>query len=132
MSKANSKASTSAEVDSFLKMLKHPLKAEVEALRAIILGADKQITEHIKWNAPSFRYNGEDRATMNLHSQDCVQLIFHRGAKVKANTDFVFEDESGLLEWLAPDRAVVKLHDLTEVKAKKDTLKKLVSKWVRA
>ncbi len=33
--------------------LEHPLKAEIEALRDIILRAHPGITELIKWNAPS-------------------------------------------------------------------------------
>lgn len=124
-------ASVSADVETFLKSLKHPLKAEVEAIRAIILSADKQITEHIKWNAPSFCYNGEDRVTMNLRAQGCVQLIFHRGAKVKDSQGFAFEDEAGLLEWLAPDRAIVKLSNMKDVKATKAALKRIVSRWVK-
>ncbi len=130
--KANSMASNSAEVEAFLKTLKHPLKAEVEAIRAIILSANKQITEHIKWNAPSFCYNGEDRVTMNLRPRDCVQLIFHRGAKVKDSKGFVFEDDTELIEWLAADRALVKLSDMNDVKAKRAALKKIVGKWVMA
>jgi hypothetical protein len=31
----------------------------VEAVRKIIVSADKQIGEHIKWNSPSFFYSGE-------------------------------------------------------------------------
>ena len=31
----------------------------VEFLRAVFLKANPQIAEHIKWNSPSFYYNGE-------------------------------------------------------------------------
>ena len=43
------------EVDAFVQKLDHSLKAEIEAVRAIILGANPEISEGIKWNSPSFR-----------------------------------------------------------------------------
>jgi uncharacterized protein YdhG (YjbR/CyaY superfamily) len=45
-----------ARVDEFLDKLDHPFKAEVQALREIIKGVNRHITEQIKWNAPSFSY----------------------------------------------------------------------------
>ena len=83
------------EADRFLRDLDYPLKEEIVAVRDIILGADKEITEHIKWNAPSFCYQGQDRVTFKLHPQDGIHLIFHRGAKVRDAEDFNFEDSSG-------------------------------------
>ena len=47
--------------------LDHPLKQQIEQLRAAILGSNERITEHGKWNAPSFRYASEDRVTFRLH-----------------------------------------------------------------
>ena len=119
-----------AEVDAFMAQLNHPLKAEVQAVRHIIMGVNPAITEHIKWNAPSFCYNGDDKVTLNLRSKDYLQLIFHRGAKVKDSKDFTFEDSTGLLEWLAADRATIKLHDMNEVTAKKAALAKVVNQWM--
>lgn len=46
-------------VDEFMAGLEQPLKAEIETVRAIILDADKRITERIKWNAPSFYLRSE-------------------------------------------------------------------------
>jgi len=120
------------EVNQFLKKLEHPLKEEIEKVRAIILDSNKQITEHIKWNAPSFCYKGADRVTFHLHAEDRIQLIFHRGAKVKDSKDFVFKDSTGLLEWVDRDRAVVKLHEMKEVKAKKAALVKVVNQWMKS
>ena len=122
----------SEAVNQFMTTLTHPMKAEIEAVRTIILNANEQITEHIKWNAPSFCYNGADRVTLNLHAQDRIQLIFHRGSKVKNAQDFVFEDSNGLLEWLAADRAIVKLCNMDEVLAKKVALAEVVTAWMQA
>lgn len=120
------------EVERFLSALEHPLKKEILALRAIILGADKGITERIKWNAPSFCANGDDRITFKLHPPRDVQLIFHRGAKVKATKGFTFDDPSGLMKFVAPDRAVVTFADMAAVKANKPALTKLTVRWIKA
>ena len=51
----------SREADLFMSGLDHPLKEGVERLRVAILNSNDGITEHVKWNAPSFCYAGEDR-----------------------------------------------------------------------
>lgn len=122
----------SEQVDQFIKTLEHPLKEEIEKVRSIILDSDEQITEHIKWNAPSFCYQGEDRVTFRLHPADHIQLVLHRGAKVKDSKDFLYEDSTGLLEWVAKDRAVVTLVDMQDVEAKSTALSKAISQWVRS
>lgn len=119
-------------VEHFLQELDHPLKAEVVALRSLILASDPQITERIKWNAPSFGYGGDDRVTFRLGRKDRLQLIFHRGAKVKDSSGFSFEDETGLLEWAAADRGVLTLQDMTELTAKEEAILSLVRKWMAA
>ena len=121
----------SQEVDRFMGGLDHPLKDGVERLRTAILGSNDGITEHVKWNAPSFRYAGEDRGTFRLFPEDRVMLVFHRGSKVKADAgDFAFDDETGLLRWVAKDRAVVALRDAKDAEAKQRDLVDLVNRWV--
>jgi len=119
----------STEVEEFLKSLDYSLKVEVVELRIIILSANKEITEHIKWNAPSFCVNNQDRVTMNLRSDKFVDIIFHRGAKIN-NSEFKFEDTTGLLTWLSPDRASIKFSNMDEVKVQKENLVSLVNKWI--
>ncbi|WP_020576320.1 DUF1801 domain-containing protein [Actinopolymorpha alba] len=125
--------SRSSDVDRFMAALDHPLKDGVEQLRTAILASNTDISEHVKWNAPSFRYDGEDRVTFRLRPRDQLQLIFHRGAKVRGDgADFAFDDPTGLLTWLAPDRAVVTFPDLDTVRAQEGALVSLVNAWVRA
>ncbi len=131
MTKTERGAAGQAEVDEFIKELKHPLKKEIEALRAVILSADKGMTEHVKWNAPSFCYENEDRVTMRLQPGNRLQLIFHRGAKAKDGDDFAFNDPTGLLQWLAKNRAMVTFRDMKDVQAKKAALRRAVSLWVK-
>ncbi len=90
-------------VDTFINELVHSRKPEIEQLRDAILAAPIEITEQVKWNAPSFCCDGDDRVTFRLHPGNRVELVFHRGAKKRADTStFTFHDPVGHLKWLAP------------------------------
>ena len=119
------------EVDDFMHKLDHPMKTELEALRALILGTDPTIAESIKWNAPSFRTT-EYFATANLRSTDAVQLIMHFGAKVGdiSTTGVAINDPNGLLTWLAKDRATVKFRDMTAIVTNGTALVDIVRQWI--
>jgi hypothetical protein len=121
------------EVQAFLHGLEHGRKDEVEAVREIILSAHPGITEQIKWNAPSFGIDGDDRITFRLQPGDRVQLVFHRGTRKRDDAaTFAFEDRAGLLAWVAPDRALVSFRDLDDVAAKRAALQDLVRRWMTA
>jgi len=119
------------DVSEFLAGLDHPLKAEIETVRAIILGSDPGITELVKWNAPSFFFK-DDFATFNLRPMDAVQVIFHKGAKVRDNETTVADiaDPSGLLRWLAKDRGVVTFTGMDDIRSKEAALADLVRQWI--
>jgi hypothetical protein len=119
-------------VAEFLAALRHGRAEQVERLRALILAAHPDLTEHIKWNAPSFAIDGDDRVTMRLAPGDVLQLILHRGAKVRDTTGFAFADESGLVRWLAADRGVVTLDTADDLEAKTPAIQNLVRSWVEA
>ena len=129
---AKGKADAQEQVQDYMSRLEHPLKKEIEEVRTIIRNADGRLTEHIKWNAPSYCIDGEDRITFNLQGKGFFRLIFHRGAKVKesAGKEPLFEDSTGLLEWVAGDRGIVKLKDMEDVHAKRDKLTQLITKWI--
>ncbi|GAA2122600.1 DUF1801 domain-containing protein [Glycomyces algeriensis] len=120
------------KVDQLMERLDHPHKDAVEHLRAVILAVDPGITEQVKWNAPSFRYGGDDRVTFQLKSQD-VQLVFHRGAAVREDAEtFAFTDDTGLMQWRTNDRAVVAFKDLAEAEANEQAFSGLVRRWIEA
>lgn len=124
-------ASRPDDVEAYLAALEHPLKPGVERLRAAILASNDEITERVKWNAPSFCYAGVDRATFRLRPGDRLQLVLHRGAKKRDDGEgFRFEDPSGLLEWAAPDRAVITFRDLDDVAAKEAAVVATVNRWI--
>jgi hypothetical protein len=123
-------SSVANEVDEFMQKLDHPLKAEIKAVRAIILGANAEISEGIKWNAPSFRCK-EYFATINIR-KDEVLVMLHLGAKVKDNSTagLKISDPTGLLEWLAKDRAAVKFRDMKAIKSSRAAFENIVRQWI--
>ena len=123
-----------AQVAAFMNKLEHPLKRAIEETRVIIMDAEPSLTEHIKWNAPSFQYKQEDRITFNLQGKGFIRLIFHCGAKASKERGLRarIEDPAGLLEWAADDRAIVRLHDMDDVRAKAGPLAALVAMWLQA
>ncbi len=119
-------------VEAFLATLDHPHKPVVFALRSLILNADPQISEGIKWNVPSFRTT-EYFATFHLRSTEMVRIILHLGAKGRGSDTpaITVVDQAGLLTWLAPDRAAVTFHDLEEVNAKQAAFTQLIREWIQ-
>ena len=126
------KLSGKRQVEEYLQNLEHPLKREIEEVRSIVLGIDRDLSEHVKWNAPSFCFHNDDRITFNLHGNDFFRLVLHRGAKVKESINLkpYFEDMQGLMEWATNDRAIIKFTDIKDVEAKRELLKEVISRWV--
>lgn len=125
--------SSTRNVRDFIETSDHSLSDVLAELREIVLNADKNLTEQIKWNAPSFCIDGEDLITANLSKEDRVLLVFHRGAKTKEKLpEKLIDDTTGLLNWAANDRATVAFISLEDVSAKKAKLKKLVKQWIAA
>ena len=114
------------DVDAYLDSLQHAHLESIRSLRLAILEADPRIVERIKWNAPSFGLGADDLVTMRLAPKDAFQLVLHRGVAKQAGAVTV-DDPDGLLDWKAPDRAVV---DLT--RADPEAVVALVRAWLAA
>ncbi|WP_163398122.1 DUF1801 domain-containing protein [Flavobacterium fluviatile] len=124
----------SSEVTDFLNQLNHPLRNEIEELRDYILGSNKNLTENIKWNAPSYCFQDEDRITMRIQPMTTkVQLIFHRGAKKQEQpADKLIENRSKMLVWKENDRAIITFKSLQEIKNGKEQLQIIINEWITA
>jgi len=116
-------ANGAEEVNEFLDGLKHAFKAEVQAIRDIVNGVNKNITEQIKWNAPSFSYKGVSMATFNLHAKGRVHLVFHHPAIAKVQSD--------IMEGGYPNRRMVYFADLKDVQLKRKSLEKALNQLLR-
>jgi uncharacterized protein YdhG (YjbR/CyaY superfamily) len=108
-------------VDTFLSDLKHPLKKEVEEIRDIILSVDPDITEEIKWAAPSFSYKKEYMVTFNLRREDCIHLVFHHPKIAMIDND--------LLEGDYIDRRMMYIYS-NEVNEKKSELIRIIKELI--
>ena len=69
---------------------------------------------------------------MRLQPGNRLQLIFHRGVKVKDTRDFKFAESLKLIEWLAKDRGVITIVDQAELAQNKSQIVKLVIAWMHA
>jgi uncharacterized protein YdhG (YjbR/CyaY superfamily) len=121
--KKGSPVSRTDKVDEFLENLSHPRKAEVEAVRSIIKGVDKNIAEEVKWNAPSFNYKGEYLVTFNLRETERIHLVFHNPR--------IPEVKSALLEGNYKDRRMLYFADMDDIKAKKTALEKIIKQLIK-
>lgn len=120
-------------VSNFLDMLNHPLRSEIDNLRTIILQANGEVEENIKWNSPNYSYRNEDRITMRVQPPKQIQLIFHRGAKkLEQPSDKLIQDKSALLQWKENDRAVVTFKNASEIECASSDLTAIINKWINA
>ncbi|WP_343703832.1 DUF1801 domain-containing protein [Chitinophaga sp.] len=116
------------KVNELMQRLEHPLKAEIEAVRAIILKAGgEELAERVKWNAPSFypkKDRKKDMAAFHTRATQHVHLVFvfHNGAMIH---------DSSLLEGDYKDRRMAYFKDMADVKAKKKELERVVKEWVK-
>ena len=69
------------EVDAWFAKYENPKKDVVLRIREIVLAADPGIEETIKWQAPTFMYNG-NLASFYPKSKEHASLMFHVGAKI--------------------------------------------------
>lgn len=121
------------KVTEHIQKLEPVLAETVELIRKIILSTGKEISEHIKWNNPSFYYTGEMKPfdpkeykryiiVMNLY-KGRIMLVFPSGAKVN--------DTSGLLEGDYKDgRRTVVFKDIDDVRVKEKALQTVIKKWL--
>ena len=130
----SSKPTDQQQVTQLIQNLDPSIRAAVEMLRQIILNTDKEISERIKWNNPSFYYKGEMKpfdpkaykreiAVFNLHKNK-IMLVFPSGAKVN--------DKSGLLTGdYADGRRLIVFNDLDDVKSKEAALQNFIKTWLQ-
>ncbi len=121
------------QVTQFISEMNHPLALEINRLREIILTANNDISENIKWNGPNYMHRGEDRITMRIQPPKQIQLIFHRGAKkLEQPSQKLIEDHTGILNWRENDRAIATFKTLEEIDANTENLATIIKSWLSA
>ena len=110
----------SPEVDAWFKELDHPLKDAMLEARKAILGADRRITETIKWKSPTFIYEG-NIASIEPRAKKQVSVLFHQGASLPGKHPLL-EGGGGTVRYM-------RFADLGDVKAKRKDLQAAVQAW---
>lgn len=117
------------EVSALLCQHQHPLEQGLLGLRKLILSADPRIQESVRWNAPSFALV-DYFATLNGPKQTSeLLIILHTGAKAKGidmRKRLAGCDEG--LEWLGPERAILRLGS----KPQRAALLRTLRAWIAA
>jgi uncharacterized protein YdhG (YjbR/CyaY superfamily) len=123
MKKASPRKDSTAQVNEFMDRLNHPFKAEVQLIREIIKNVNKDVTEQIKWNAPTFSYKGQYLVTFNLWEKQRIHLVFHNPEIPKV--------KSKLLEGDYDHRRMAYFSDKKDIEAKKTALEKALKDLIR-
>jgi uncharacterized protein YdhG (YjbR/CyaY superfamily) len=121
--KRTSPVNNTKKVDEFMDKLNHPFKAEVQAIREIIKNVNKDITEEIKWKAPSFSYKGEYLVTFNLWAKEHIHLVFHN--------PMISKVKSKLFEGNYEHRRMAYFSDMKNIKAKRAALEKALKDLIK-
>lgn len=120
-------------IEEFLADQDESKREQIELLRSIIKNAHPHLTEHIKWNAPSYVLDGEDRVTFNLMNKEgVVKLILHMGATRKEDKKGVpvLSDDKGLVSWQSDIRGMLSFTDVADIKAKRAGIADILVRWL--
>ena len=119
-------------IDSLIAGLAEPSRTAMTVLRRLVAESHPDLTEHVKWNGPSFLIDGDDRVSLGVARGGAVRAVLHRGVEAKPTEGFVFEDVTSLVKWAAVDRGVVTFADAAEVEANAEPFKALCRRWFDA
>jgi hypothetical protein len=111
------------DVDAWFATYDNPQSDLVQAVRDVVLATDERVGETIKWQAPTFMFNG-NIASFYPKSKAHASLMFHQGATLP--------DPTGLLEGTGETSRVAKFTDHDDLVAKTPALQGLVAAWIDA
>jgi uncharacterized protein YdhG (YjbR/CyaY superfamily) len=110
----------SKEVEAWLARYQNPMKEVVLRIREIILEADQRIDECIKWQAPTFAFQG-NLASFFPKSKQHASLMFHLGARIPG--------DHPRLEGSGDTSRVMKIGSVAEANAARPDLERIVRAW---
>ncbi len=120
-------------IPELVSALDDDTRAQVELLRDVILAVEPALTEQVKWNAPSYVLDSEDRITMNLRNkQGLVKLVLHMGATRPENKKGapVLLDDEGIVEWASDIRGFITFTDEADIRARESLLRRVLIGWL--
>jgi len=108
------------DVDAWFATYDNPMKDVVLRVREIVLAADPRIDECIKWQAPTFTFEG-NLASFFPKSKQHASLLFHQGAKIPGRHP--------RLEGTGDISRVLKIASVAEADRARKDLEKIVRAW---
>ena len=120
-------------VDEFIDGLVKAQKDQVIKLRTIIKNAHPELTEHIKWNSPSYMLDGEDRITFSVRPGHPAAIVLHMGATrpEDKNAKPVLNDPFGLITWKSDTRGVIVFNNIDDIEAKRHQFVSIIGRWLK-
>jgi|SRR5579871_2384276 len=110
----------SKEVDAWFARYDNPMKEVVLRVRAIVLGADARVEECIKWQAPTFTFEG-NLASFFPKSKQHASLMFHTGARIPG--------KHPRLEGSGDTSRVLKIGSVAEADRARPDIERIVAAW---
>jgi len=107
-------------VNDWFATYENPMKAVVMRVRDIVLGADERVDECIKWQAPTFTFEG-NIASFFPKSKQHASLMFHDGASIPG--------VHPRLEGTAEKGRTLKIASLAEADEAKAEIEAIVRAW---
>jgi hypothetical protein len=120
-------------VDEFLSDQTPENLAQINHVRKLILRIEPTLVENLKWNAPNYVFQDEDRITFNLMNKEgCVKLILHMGASKKENKKAkpVLTNDHGIVVWNSDIRGTISFNSLDDVLNKEQALSDTITGWL--
>jgi hypothetical protein len=109
------------EVDDWFARYENPMKPVVARMREIILAVDPRVRECIKWQAPTFTFEG-NIASFFPKSKHHASLMFHQGAKIPGH--------HSILEGSGGTARFVKMASLEEADERASELGAVIRAWI--
>ncbi len=118
----SAKLSEREQVNEWMNKLDAEMKPAVDAVRKIIKRAGPELSERIKWNAPSYYYK-EDIVTFGpVRGSDKIILVFHHPKIVKIKSDLLKGDYK--------DRRLTYFNSIKEIKDNKKELERIIKQSI--
>jgi uncharacterized protein YdhG (YjbR/CyaY superfamily) len=108
------------DVEAWFARYENPMKDVVLRVREIILAADPRIGECIKWQAPTFTFEG-NLASFFPKSKQHASLMFHRGAHIPGT--------HLRLEGSGDTSRVMKIGSVAEANRARKDIERIVRAW---
>ena len=119
---ATAKPTEAEQVKEWMDKIDPSFKTSINAVRTIIRTAGPQLSERIKWNAPSYYYK-EDIVTFGpTKGKDKIILVFHHPKIVKIKSDLLTGDYK--------DRRLTYFNSLKEIKESRKELERIIKESI--